>query len=249
MEATATCSSIWAQSPRAPLPDPFRLLADKGERGPLDLPNTPTYGESLRVALNEPENSIRPSIESYHLTQASVPILQERLSPTAATFFNSPPSVMPKSNQGTSSAASSTPRTDAEIERPAAHSRRRSPSSQTPWAPLQTPTRSGDNPNSQQSSEDRDHPRSGDFNFRGSGHHTCPQGLSCTKGGVNAEGALVVFERNSAFRAHLEKHEKTYRCDIPGCTNTKGFARIDQLRRHKETVRHGRKASGSGNAA
>lgn len=247
MEATATCSSIWAQSPRAPLPDPFRLLADRAERDPLDLPTTPTYGPSLPVALNEPENSVRPSIESYHLPQPSVPILQQRLSPTAAAYFSSSPSAMTKSIQGPSGAASSIPHIDAEVERPAAHEERRSPSSQTPWPPLQTPA--GERPNSQQSSEDRDHPRSGDFNFRGSGHHTCPQGLSCTKGGVNAEGALIIFERNSAFRAHLEKHEKTYRCDIPGCINTKGFARIDQLRRHKETVRHGRKASGSGNAA
>ena len=247
MEATATCSSIWAQSPRAPLPDPFQLLADKGERGPLDLPTSPTYGENLPIALNEPENSIRPSIESYHHTQTSAPILQERLLPTAAAYFTPSPSAMPKSIQGTSGVTSSTPRINAEVERPAAHSRRRSPSSATPWPLLHPP--SGERSNSQQSSSDLEHPQSSDFKSRGSGHHTCPQGLSCTKGGVNAEGVLLVFERNSAFRAHLEKHEKTYRCDIPGCTNTKGFARIDQLRRHKETVRHGRKASESGNAA
>jgi hypothetical protein len=96
---------------------------------------------------------------------------------------------------------------------------------------------------SQGSSEDRESPQSLDFKSRGSGHHTCPQGLSCTKGGVDPHGTVVVFERNSAFRAHLEKHEKTCKCDLPGCTNTKGFARIDQLRRHKDTVRHGRRVS------
>ena len=240
MEATATCSSIWAQSPRAPLPDPFRLLADKGERGPLDPQTTPTYGDNLPIALNEPENSIRPSIESRHHNQASGPILQDRMSPTATTYLNSSPFAM---TRGTTS---STPRIDAEIERPTTHEQRRSPTSQT-LSPLHQPP-SGERSNSQQSSSNLAHPQSSDFKSRGSGHHTCPQGFSCTKGGVNAEGALIVFERNSAFRAHLEKHEKTYRCDIPGCSNTRGFARIDQLRRNKETVRHGRKASESGNA-
>ena len=40
-------------------------------------------------------------------------------------------------------------------------------------------------------------------------------------------------------RAHLQKHEKLYKCDIPGCKNKKGFARIDQLKRHKQVVSHG----------
>ena len=235
MQVTATCSTIWAQSPKAPLPDPFPLPADKGERGPLDLP------------LNEPEHSIRPSIESCYHTQASVPIPQEHLSPTAATHSTSSPSAITKPIQRSPAAASSTPRTDAEFKSPTAHSQRRSPSSQTPRPPHQSP--SDARPNSQQSPSDRSRTLSTDLTSRGSGHHTCPQGLSCTKGGVDAEGALFVFERNSAFRAHLEKHEKTYRCDIPGCTNTKGFARIDQLRRHKETVRHGRRAEGSADGA
>jgi hypothetical protein len=39
-------------------------------------------------------------------------------------------------------------------------------------------------------------------------------------------------------RAHMQKHEKRYKCDIPGCTNKDGFARKDQLRRHKESVSH-----------
>jgi hypothetical protein len=74
---------------------------------------------------------------------------------------------------------------------------------------------------------------------RGKGQHTCPHGTSCTKGGVLPGGQLAVFERNSAFRMHLQKHEKRYRCDIAGCTNKTGFARIDQLERHKRDVRHG----------
>src|SRR5271169_2672281 len=36
-----------------------------------------------------------------------------------------------------------------------------------------------------------------------------------------------------SLRAHIMRHERMFRCDIPGCTNTKGFARIDQLERHK----------------
>lgn len=35
---------------------------------------------------------------------------------------------------------------------------------------------------------------------RGKGQYLCPEGLACTKGGVQADGTLVVFERNSAFR-------------------------------------------------
>ena len=35
---------------------------------------------------------------------------------------------------------------------------------------------------------------------RGIGQHVCPYGLSCTKGGVDGDGSLVVFPRNSAFR-------------------------------------------------
>ena len=35
---------------------------------------------------------------------------------------------------------------------------------------------------------------------RGKGQYLCPEGLSCTKGGVQADGTLLVFERNSAFR-------------------------------------------------
>ncbi|KAE9378262.1 hypothetical protein N431DRAFT_435425 [Stipitochalara longipes BDJ] len=40
---------------------------------------------------------------------------------------------------------------------------------------------------------------------RGKGHHICPQGGSCTKGGVGRDGELVVFERNSAFKSVLAK--------------------------------------------
>lgn len=35
---------------------------------------------------------------------------------------------------------------------------------------------------------------------RGKGRYTCPHGLECTKGGVQTNGELTVFERNSAFR-------------------------------------------------
>ena len=38
------------------------------------------------------------------------------------------------------------------------------------------------------------------FKQRGKGTHFCPLGLACTKGGVNQDGTLVNFERNSAFR-------------------------------------------------
>lgn len=40
------------------------------------------------------------------------------------------------------------------------------------------------------------------------------------------------------LRAHMAKHEKRYKCHLPGCTNTTGFARPDQLERHQQTVRH-----------
>jgi len=35
---------------------------------------------------------------------------------------------------------------------------------------------------------------------RGKGSHTCPLGKSCRKGGVQSNGELVVFARNSEFR-------------------------------------------------
>jgi hypothetical protein len=78
----------------------------------------------------------------------------------------------------------------------------------------------------------------GELSRRGKGHHTCPHMLQCAQGGVRADGSLVVFERNSAYRAHLQKHDRPYKCDLPGCTNRRGFARADQLRRHQETTRH-----------
>ncbi len=93
---------------------------------------------------------------------------------------------------------------------------------------------------------------------RGKGQHYCPYGFACSKGGLHGDRTPVVFERNSTFkfveslsacvsgaqtnihrnRAHLQKHLKVYKCDIPGCRNKSGFARPDQLARHKETVAH-----------
>jgi len=72
---------------------------------------------------------------------------------------------------------------------------------------------------------------------RGTGRHTCPYGAACSKGGIK-NGQFVVFERNSAFRAHLLKHERLYTCNLPYCTAKGGFARIDQLRRHQHHVPH-----------
>jgi len=73
---------------------------------------------------------------------------------------------------------------------------------------------------------------------RGKGRHVCPFHSACRKGGVHRDGTVVIFKRNSAFRSHLEKHEKLYKCELPGCKNGSGFARKDQLRRHQETVPH-----------
>ncbi|KAK2857316.1 hypothetical protein FQN49_004826 [Arthroderma sp. PD_2] len=72
---------------------------------------------------------------------------------------------------------------------------------------------------------------------RGVGNYKCPFGKDCTKGGVR-DGELVKFERNSSFKAHLQKHAKAYKCNIPLCKNSAGFARIDQLKRHKIEVHH-----------
>jgi hypothetical protein len=99
-------------------------------------------------------------------------------------------------------------------------------------------------------------PLLGELKSRGKGHYTCPRRNDCKKGGVQPNGELTVFERNSAFRystrvhvkgfnanynecrAHLQLHERAFKCDLPGCTNKKGFARIDQLERHKTSVKH-----------
>lgn len=34
---------------------------------------------------------------------------------------------------------------------------------------------------------------------RGKGAYTCPKGLKCDKGGVDKDGNIVLFDRNSAF--------------------------------------------------
>jgi hypothetical protein len=36
----------------------------------------------------------------------------------------------------------------------------------------------------------------------------------------------------------MQKHEKLYHCDLPNCPNKTGFARLDQLERHKAKVKH-----------
>lgn len=35
---------------------------------------------------------------------------------------------------------------------------------------------------------------------RGTGKYSCPLGTRCTKGGVKADGSMVIFVRNSGFR-------------------------------------------------
>jgi hypothetical protein len=73
---------------------------------------------------------------------------------------------------------------------------------------------------------------------RGKGSYTCKMGRNCDKGGVNPDGSLVVFERNSDYRSHVSKHSKPFKCKLPGCPNVKGFARQDQLKRHQSKVPH-----------
>lgn len=77
-----------------------------------------------------------------------------------------------------------------------------------------------------------------DMSYRGKGSHYCPHGSACMKGGVLADESLVLFERNSAFKAHLEKHQKQYKCNLPGCPNKSGFSRPDLLHRHQTGVPH-----------
>ncbi|RDA84596.1 hypothetical protein CP532_6045 [Ophiocordyceps camponoti-leonardi (nom. inval.)] len=76
---------------------------------------------------------------------------------------------------------------------------------------------------------------------RGKGTYSCPKALRCTKGGVDKDGNLIIFDRNSSFAQHCNKHRKPWRCDIPGCPNPpkkRRFARRDGLERHKTTVKH-----------
>ncbi|KAK4171057.1 hypothetical protein QBC36DRAFT_340682 [Triangularia setosa] len=74
---------------------------------------------------------------------------------------------------------------------------------------------------------------------RGIGPYICPLGETCRKGGVESNGRMRLFKRNSDFKAHLEKHEKRFKCDLPGCPKPeRGFARADQLERHKQKVVH-----------
>ena len=41
---------------------------------------------------------------------------------------------------------------------------------------------------------------------RGKGTYYCPKGLRCDKGGVDKDGALVLFDRNSSF-AYVTHHD------------------------------------------
>ncbi len=52
------------------------------------------------------------------------------------------------------------------------------------------------------------------------------------------ELAFVVTIADPTSRIHLEKHKKPYKCEIEGCSNMRGFARSDQLRRHYQEVHH-----------
>ncbi|KAK4072697.1 uncharacterized protein Triagg1_5742 [Trichoderma aggressivum f. europaeum] len=76
---------------------------------------------------------------------------------------------------------------------------------------------------------------------RGKGKYYCPRGHQCDKGGVDKHGNLILFDRNSSFAQHCNKHRKPWRCDVPGCPNPpkkRRFARRDGLERHKATVKH-----------
>ncbi|PHH62489.1 hypothetical protein CDD81_7062 [Ophiocordyceps australis] len=76
---------------------------------------------------------------------------------------------------------------------------------------------------------------------RGKGNYSCPKAYKCKKGGVDKDGSLVKFDRNSSFAQHCNKHRKPWRCDVPGCPNPpkkRRFARRDGLERHKATVKH-----------
>jgi len=93
-------------------------------------------------------------------------------------------------------------------------------------------------PDTEENANDRKRPRSDVVEAWGKASYTCTLGSNCQKGGVNPDGSLVVFERNSEYRSHMSKHAKPYRCNLPGCPNVKGFARQDQLKRHQSTVPH-----------
>ncbi|KAJ3486322.1 hypothetical protein NLG97_g6642 [Lecanicillium saksenae] len=76
---------------------------------------------------------------------------------------------------------------------------------------------------------------------RGKGSYTCPKGKRCDKGGVDKDGNVIVFDRNSSFAQHCNKHRKPWVCDLAHCPNTpkkRRFARRDGLERHKQTVKH-----------
>ncbi|KAJ4150611.1 hypothetical protein LMH87_011353 [Akanthomyces muscarius] len=45
---------------------------------------------------------------------------------------------------------------------------------------------------------------------RGKGSHICPKGPRCDKGGVDKDGNVIVFDRNSSFAQHCNKHRKPW---------------------------------------
>lgn len=99
----------------------------------------------------------------------------------------------------------------------------------------------------------------GALEHRGRGEYRCPK-TRCKRGGVDRDGQLVIFTRNSAYlfvpipshhaaaeltntddSQHVNKHRKPYVCNKLGCPNTerkRRFARKDGLDRHQKTVDH-----------
>ncbi|KAH7319747.1 hypothetical protein B0I35DRAFT_219240 [Stachybotrys elegans] len=76
---------------------------------------------------------------------------------------------------------------------------------------------------------------------RGKGSYRCPKAFRCDKGGVDKDGKIVMFDRNSAFIQHCNKHRKPWKCEKAGCPNPpkkRKFARRDGLMRHIQTVKH-----------
>ncbi|KAI4867329.1 hypothetical protein F4820DRAFT_457023 [Hypoxylon rubiginosum] len=68
---------------------------------------------------------------------------------------------------------------------------------------------------------------------------------------VSYEGSQVcdicnkVLKTKSEYKKHKQRHDKPFKCEVPGCSRTEGFSTPNDLDRHKRSLHPDEKAAGS----
>ncbi|XXH03550.1 hypothetical protein Hte_009955 [Hypoxylon texense] len=68
---------------------------------------------------------------------------------------------------------------------------------------------------------------------------------------VTYEGSQIceicnkVLKTKSEFKKHKQRHDKPFKCEVPGCARTEGFSTPNDLDRHKRSLHPDEKAAGS----